>query len=78
MHVSHGRLLDLRHQAKQAGYDVKAAPTRGLVRESPAWARVDNAIGTCGRCGLRGEHVCIDGIDPLSRPGIGRVYPEGC
>lgn len=77
MHVSHARLLDLRHQAKQAGFSVKAVVNRQAVGESKAWARVDNAIGTCGRCGLRGEHICVGAIDPLAGARAGHVYPEG-
>lgn len=76
MHVGRQRLLDLRHQATQAGFKVAPAMDRRRAPESRAWARVDNVLGTCGRCGLRGQHECLPPIDARARTGVGRVYPE--
>jgi hypothetical protein len=72
------RVYALRNAARRRGhYVTKLTGEHGGYNGpvSVAWKQLDS-LTRCKACRLLNPHVCIQG-SAQSRPGVGRVYPEG-
>ena len=71
------RIYALRAAARRRGHEIPnlGSPTK-YKGESSKWARLDALMSNpCKRCGLRGEHRCLE-VSALDRRPL--TMPEGC
>ncbi len=74
------RVYVLRAAARRRGKEIPMGVAHTGGYHGPAskkWAELDKVMTTsCERCGLRGDHECVQ-MNAQDRRGAGAVYPEG-